>query len=96
MNLAHLIERNARLFPERTAVSFGEAPFASHAVLGSRVRAIASHFADRFRLEKGARIAIAMKNAPEFWEVPFAAWYAGLVAVPVNPKAPPARDRIHP
>lgn len=89
MNLAHLIERNARLFPERTAVSFGEAPFASHAVLGSRVRAIASHFADRFRLEKGARIAIAMKNAPEFWEVLFAAWYAGLVAVPVNPRLHP-------
>ena len=89
MNLAHLIERNARLFPERTAVSFGEAPFASHATFASRVRAIASHFVERFRLPKGARIAIAMKNAPEFWEVLFAAWHAGLVAVPVNPKLHP-------
>jgi long-chain acyl-CoA synthetase len=89
MNLAHLVERNARLFPERTAVSIGEAPFASQAMLGGRVRTIASHFTDRFRLPKGARIAIAMKNAPEFWEVLFAAWHAGLVAVPVNPKLHP-------
>ena len=30
-----------------------------------------------------------MKNAPEFWEVLFAAWHAGLVAVPVNSKLHP-------
>ena len=34
----------------------------------------------------GVRVAIAMSNCPEYVEVLFAIWYAGLTAVPINAK----------
>jgi long-chain acyl-CoA synthetase len=37
-------------------------------------------------LAPGDRVAIVMKNAPEYLEAMYAAWWAGLVAVPVNAK----------
>ena len=41
---------------------------------------------EAFKLEPGDRVAIAMKNCPEYWEVLFACWHAGLAAVPMNAK----------
>jgi len=40
----------------------------------------------KFRLQPGDRVALAMKNCPEYWEVLFACWHAGLCAVPMNAK----------
>jgi long-chain acyl-CoA synthetase len=89
MNLAHLIERNALIFPNAIALSHGEVPFATHAELAQRVRSIAYHLQVTRRLPRGSRIGIAMRNMPQFWEVLFGAWYAGMVAVPINPKLHP-------
>ena len=35
-------------------------------------------------LQPGARVALAMRNCPEFLLVLFATWHAGLAAVPIN------------
>ena len=40
----------------------------------------------KFKLAAGDRVALAMKNCPEFYEVLFACWHAGLAAVPMNAK----------
>ena len=40
----------------------------------------------KFQLKPGDRIALGMKNCPEYWEALFACWHAGLVAVPMNAK----------
>ncbi len=40
----------------------------------------------KLNLKRGERVALAMKNCPEFYEVLFACWHAGLTAVPMNAK----------
>ena len=86
MNLAQMIEHNARLYPDRPALSLGTIPFATYAELAARIRAISYNLRFVRKLPIGSRIGIAMKNAPEFWEILFGTWHAGLVAVPINPK----------
>jgi acyl-CoA synthetase (AMP-forming)/AMP-acid ligase II len=41
---------------------------------------------EKFALAPGDRVAFAMKNCPQYWELLFACWHAGLVAVPMNAK----------
>jgi long-chain acyl-CoA synthetase len=43
----------------------------------------------KLNLKRGDRVALAMKNCPEFYEVLFACWHAGLTAVPMNAKLHP-------
>ena len=45
-----------------------------------------------FDLSPGDRVAIVMRNRPEYLEAMFAIWHAGLVAVPVNARL--HRDEI--
>ncbi len=40
-------------------------------------------------MKAGDRIALAMTNCPEFYEVLFACWHAGIIAVPMNAKLHP-------
>ena len=40
----------------------------------------------RFGLAPGDRVAIAAKNSPDYLEVLYAIWHAGLAAVPANAK----------
>jgi long-chain acyl-CoA synthetase len=84
MNLAHLLLRSARSLPDRPAVALGETPVMTYRDLARRVSQLSASLQRRF--EKGARIALAMKNCPEYFEVLFACWHAGLVAVPMNAK----------
>ncbi|HYH21990.1 MAG TPA: AMP-binding protein [Azospirillum sp.] len=86
MNLACLVEHNARTFPDRPALSLGTRLHATHATLAARVRALSHHLRVDRRLPAGTRVGLAMTNCPAFWEVLFAVWHAGLVAVPINPK----------
>lgn len=86
MNLAQLIERNARQLPDHPALSVGQFKHSTWRELAAHVRAIAYNLLHVRRLLPGSCIGIAMSNAPEFWEVLFGAWYAGMIAVPINPK----------
>ncbi|HUK04101.1 MAG TPA: AMP-binding protein, partial [Burkholderiales bacterium] len=51
-----------------------------------RVERLASGLIANFDLKAGDRVAFAMKNCPQYWELMFACWHAGLVAVPMNAK----------
>ena len=86
MNVAHLLARAARTFPDSPAVSQGEHAWASYAQLMRRVVSMASAFRNELGLVPGDRVALAMTNCPEYVEVRYAAWYAGLAAVPMNAK----------
>ena len=86
MNITHLLVRAASTFPENPAVSQGEGVWASYGQLMGRVAAMAAAFRDRLGLAPGDRVALAMTNCPQYLEVRYAAWYAGLAAVPMNAK----------
>ncbi|QIM20186.1 long-chain fatty acid--CoA ligase [Phycicoccus sp. HDW14] len=84
MNLATWVERNGRRLRDRPALAVGEEVHGTWEVTAARVAALAGGLRDRFGLVPGDRVAIVMANRPEYLEAQFAAWHAGLVAVPVN------------
>lgn len=87
MNIAMILQTTARSFPQRPAVSFGTQRYSTYGEFGDRVARLAATF--RASLERKARVAIAMNNSPEYLEVLFATWHAGLCVVPVNAKLHP-------
>lgn len=62
----------------------------AYGALADRVSRVAQALRQRFALQKGARVALALRNCPEYLEILYACWHAGLIAVPVNAKLHPA------
>src|SRR3954451_9535180 len=87
MNLAHLLLRSARWLPEHPAIAVGQQPVLTYGELASRISRLSALLQKRFK--RGERIALAMRNCPEYYEVLFACWHAGLTAVPMNAKLHP-------
>jgi long-chain acyl-CoA synthetase len=89
MNLAQLLLRAARWLPERPALAKGRTTVLTYAQLAQRVSRLSSSLKSTLQLAPGDRVALAMKNCPEYYEILFACWHAGLVAVPMNAKLHP-------
>ena len=89
MNLVHLLLRSARWLPERPALATGRRVVRSYGEMASRVSRLASGLTEKLSLRAGDRVALAAKNCPEYYEILFACWYAGLTAVPMNAKLHP-------
>ncbi len=89
MNVAAWLERAARSDPERVAILRGTQPWARYGELARRAARLAAGLRGRCGLVPGDRVALVMKNAPEYLEALYAIWWAGLAAVPVNAKLHP-------
>jgi long-chain acyl-CoA synthetase len=89
MNLAQLLARTARVFPQRNAVTLGEQELWSYAELFRRAAAIAGKLRGVYGLQAGDRVALFMANCPQYLELLYGVWHAGLVAVPINNKLHP-------
>ena len=89
MNLAALMIRAARARPDSLALARGLEPHSDYRALADRSAAIAGSLRAA-GLQPGDRVAIAMKNCPEFIELLYGIWHAGLCAVPVNARLHPA------
>lgn len=85
MNLAQLLHASARRLPQAPAIALGTKTAATYGELSVRVARLAAGMLGR-GLARGDRVALAMKNCPEYYEVLFACWHAGLCAVPINAK----------
>ena len=92
MNLASWVERHGRRTPDHPALGDGERVHADWRDFAARTGAIAAGLRETLALEPGDRVAIVMRNRPEYLEALFAAWHAGLVVVPVNARL--HRDEI--
>ncbi len=86
MNIVQFLLQNARRLPNQPAIATGDRVVHSYASLSLRAARLASGLISKFNLKAGDRVAFAMKNCPEYWELLFACWYAGLAAVPMNAK----------
>lgn len=62
-------------------MSFGE--------LAHRVHGLAGGLSKKIGLRRGDRVVLYMENRPEFLELLFASWVAGLCPVPINSKLHP-------
>ena len=84
MNPAAWVERHARRQPDEPALADGDRVHASWSEFATRMAGAAAGLRDHFGLSPGDRVAIVMRNRPEYLEALYAIWHAGLAAVPVN------------
>jgi long-chain acyl-CoA synthetase len=89
MNIANLFVRAARTHGDLPAVALGPDVLLSYGQLVRRGAVLAGWLREAFGLAPGDRVALVMKNVPEYLELLFAGWYAGLTMVPANAKLHP-------
>ena len=87
-NVGDVIERNARLFPDKTAVEF-EGKRTTFAQFATRVRKLANALADG-GLGRGMRLAILAQNCIEYFETVGTSEISGTIAVTLNWRLAPA------
>jgi long-chain acyl-CoA synthetase len=85
MNLALWLDRAGRDDRQRPALGVGPRVLRNYGALAERVARLAGAL-QSFGLMPGERVAIAAKNSPDYLEVLYAIWHAGLAAVPANAK----------
>jgi long-chain acyl-CoA synthetase len=88
MNISLTLQTIAKVHPARPAISW-DGGVLSYAAFEDRVQRIAHALRHRHGLRAGARVALAMENAPEFLPLLYGIWRAGLAAVPMNSKLHP-------
>ena len=88
MNLAHLLLRQAQARPDQPAVFWGTTPWATHRTWAARSAGLAQRLLAA-GLVPGDRVLLFMHNHPRYLEIVWAAWWAGLVVVPINAKLHP-------
>ena len=89
MNLATWLDRAARVSPEAPAIFHGRARWATFGELATRAARLAAGLRGRIGLAPGERVALVMKNTPEYLEALYGIWWAGLAALPINAKLHP-------
>ncbi|UPK37427.1 AMP-binding protein [Bradyrhizobium sp. 186] len=89
MNLAHHLLRAAKANASAPALFKGLTPVSDYGGLATTVASLAASLRQRLGLAKGDRVALLMKNVPDYVACLYACWHAGLVAVPINSKLHP-------
>ena len=87
-NLARFLQDRIRRQPDAAAIHH-DGDVCSYGRFGERIARLASGLRGRLGLSAGDRVLLWMENRPEFLELLFACWHAGLIAVPAN-------ARLHP
>ncbi|MEX2616708.1 MAG: AMP-binding protein [Alphaproteobacteria bacterium] len=86
MNIANHLVRAGAARGERPAVATGGTVLLTYAQLADRAARLAGALRGAYGLKAGDRVVLAMKNCPEYMEVMYGCWHAGLIAVPTNAK----------
>jgi long-chain acyl-CoA synthetase len=86
MNLALWLERAGASHGDRPALGLGSRVIKCYDEVAGRAARLAASLRHRFFLQPGERVAIAAKNCPDYVELMFGIWHAGLAAVPANAK----------
>ena len=86
MNLALWLHRAGLSHGDRPALGFGARVIKNYGAVAARAAKLAASLQQKFGLQPGERVAIAAKNCPDYVELMFGIWHAGLAAVPANAK----------
>jgi long-chain acyl-CoA synthetase len=89
VNLAALLARAGRVFPDATAIAQGNRALADYRHLAARCAALGAALRERLGLAPGDRVGLFMANCAAYVELTWAAWWAGLAVVPINAKLHP-------
>ncbi|MDQ7072181.1 MAG: AMP-binding protein [Rhodobacterales bacterium] len=85
MNLALWLQRTATDHPDRPALFLGRDQIATYGEFYHRAAQIAAEILARGAVP-GDRIAIYLKNCPDYLIIQYGIWLAGLAVVPINAK----------
>jgi long-chain acyl-CoA synthetase len=83
MNLATAFSNCAQKNPSKIAVYFGDKEI-SYTDLAAQVQAVAAHLQSQLGVKPGDRVALWLKNCPEFIIGVYGILQAGAVVVPIN------------
>jgi len=86
MNIASDLSQASHDFGDRPAIARGTTTLWSYSDLAHRVSCLAGALRRQCKLAPGDRVALILGNCPEYLELLYAIWHAGLVAVPINAK----------
>jgi long-chain acyl-CoA synthetase len=89
VNLAGLLARAGRVFPDAPALALGERLIHDYRGFARACAARAAGLRARLGLAPGDRVALFMTNSPAYAELTWAAWWAGVAVVPINAKLHP-------
>src|SRR5262245_12524402 len=89
MNLATAFAASVEKTPQKTALFWGEAEY-SYQTLLTQTRCLARHLQQSFGVKPGDRVALWLKNCPEFVPALFGVLQAGAVVAPINNFLKPA------
>ncbi|HXF10504.1 MAG TPA: long-chain fatty acid--CoA ligase [Desulfuromonadaceae bacterium] len=89
MNLAVAFQNCAQKNPKKIAISWGETEI-SYGDFLAQSQKVAAHLKEKFAVKAGDRVAIWLKNCPEFPVSVFAVLFANAVVVPINNFLKPA------
>lgn len=86
MSVARYLEQSAKVFPNAPAIYLGKTLQADYGTLRQRASIVGGYLKNELGLVPGDRVAIFMTNAPEYLEIMYGAWFAGLIVAPINCK----------
>ncbi len=92
MNIATALQKSGNEYDMLPSIICGSDTI-SFRELSHRAQSIAGALKDQYMLSSGDRVAIISQNCPQYIELLFAIWHAGLVAVPINAKLHPKEYR---
>ena len=85
MNIGQWLQRVAQVSPDRSALFLGKEMIATYGQFHDAACRVAGWLA-RQGVLPGDRVAIFMKNCPEYLMLQYGIWYAGAAIVPINAK----------
>ena len=88
MTLAHWLCQSAKTAPDRPALFLGRDLLHDYGSFHRRASAVAGSLIAR-GIQPGDRVALFMKNVPDYLIAQYGAWYAGAAIVPINAKLHP-------
>ena len=74
------------MYRDSYALALGSKAIATYGQLSTRAAKLARTLLESLNLAAGDRVAIIAKNVPEYLEIIYGCWHAGLIIVPVNAK----------
>jgi long-chain acyl-CoA synthetase len=86
MNLAEHMIRAGDAYGAYPATASGTTILHRYDAVSDRVARLAGSLRNRYKLQTGDRVALILQNCPEYLELLYASWHAGLVVVPINAK----------
>ncbi|MEE8307002.1 MAG: class I adenylate-forming enzyme family protein, partial [Gammaproteobacteria bacterium] len=73
-------------YRDHPAVAKGTTVLRNYGELADRVARVSTALTKTYGLVAGDRVALMLSNCPEYIELLYAVWHAGLVVVPINAK----------